>query len=196
MVFRVFDARMRVIAAGVAVALSASSMPAPGASAAVESSGHLPGVVDVDHAEAEAEAREVARAFGHSVVVDSQTSPTVLVTAEPDGSMQLRGSIVPERARVDSVWMNLDHTLRMAGQWWEPKVASVPVRISAGGSDELVQVRSESGDWVSERWTYGPPGTTGEFIANEISGHYWQNWTPAARQQFRDVMADYGFRVR
>lgn len=38
-------------------------------------------------------------------------------------------------------------------------------------------------------------GVNGEIITNELSGHLWQNWTNEIRQQFIDVMTDYGFDI-
>jgi filamentous hemagglutinin len=35
----------------------------------------------------------------------------------------------------------------------------------------------------------------GVFVTTENSGHYWQNWTPAVREQFVDTMRGYGFDV-
>lgn len=35
----------------------------------------------------------------------------------------------------------------------------------------------------------------GVFITTENSGHYWQNWTPAVREQFVDTMRGYGLDV-
>lgn len=34
---------------------------------------------------------------------------------------------------------------------------------------------------------------TGEMITNEFSGHFWQNWTPEVRQQFKQMMQSWNF---
>lgn len=38
-------------------------------------------------------------------------------------------------------------------------------------------------------------GANGEIVTNELSGHLWKNWTDEIRQQFVDVMTDYGFDI-
>ena len=38
-------------------------------------------------------------------------------------------------------------------------------------------------------------GKNGEFITNEFSGHYWQNWTPEVRSLFEQTMGKYGIKV-
>jgi hypothetical protein len=35
----------------------------------------------------------------------------------------------------------------------------------------------------------------GEYLTNEMSGHYGVNWTDAVRQQFTDFMSRFGFSV-
>lgn len=110
---------------------------------------------DATHAAGEALAREVAAAHGHDVVIDSLTTPTWLVTARPDGYLEAVGSQVPEQARVGEKWKPIDTTLVKKPGGYEPRVASVPVRVGLGGSDEIVSIRSESGEWVTEKWPYG-----------------------------------------
>lgn len=36
----------------------------------------------------------------------------------------------------------------------------------------------------------------GNFYTNEASGHYWQNWTPAVRQDFVNTMKSYGITIK
>jgi hypothetical protein len=38
-------------------------------------------------------------------------------------------------------------------------------------------------------------GPNGEIFTNEASGHFWQNWNPAVRQQFQTAMESYGLPV-
>ncbi|AGW42356.1 hypothetical protein O159_23990 [Leifsonia xyli subsp. cynodontis DSM 46306] len=120
--------------------------------AAVEQSA---GVVDADHAADEVSARAVAEAYGHDVVVDSQSSPNLLVKVRADGLMEAVTSQVPEQAKVKGKWTTLDTTLVEEDEWFEPKVAAVPVRIGRGGTDQIVSVRSVSGEWITETWPYG-----------------------------------------
>lgn len=92
---------------------------------------------------------------GKPVVVESLTSSTSLVTAMPDGTMQLETSTLPVRARVAGDWAPLDLTLVVDGGAVAPRVAAVPVRFAAGGDELLASVRTPSGEWVDEFWPYG-----------------------------------------
>ena len=130
--------------------LAAVAVPAPSA---------LPAKVtapnDSENATGESEAREIAAAYGHDVIVDSQTSATWLVKARPDGYLEAVSSQVPEQAEVNGSWRPVDTTLVKRGGRYEAAVAAVPVRVGAGGSNEIVSVRTESGEWVTETWPYG-----------------------------------------
>ena len=37
----------------------------------------------------------------------------------------------------------------------QPAAATIPVRFSPGGTNTLVQIQGEKGDWISETWPYG-----------------------------------------
>ncbi|MEN0083820.1 MAG: LamG-like jellyroll fold domain-containing protein [Leifsonia sp.] len=94
--------------------------------------------------------------YGHKVVVDSKSSPTLLIQALPDGTMQAESDVVPARAKVGGVWTAIDTTLRSRDDGWlEPKVAAAGVRFGPGGTDDIAQIQSESGQWFSEQWPYG-----------------------------------------
>ncbi len=112
-------------------------------------------VADSTHAASEGLARQISIAHGHDVVVDSQSSPNLLVKVRADGYMEAVSSQLPEQAQVDGAWKKVDTTLERRGAWFEPKVAAVGVKISVGGTNELVKVQAESGDWVTELWPYG-----------------------------------------
>ncbi|CAN3702712.1 hypothetical protein MMX123_02742 [Microbacterium sp. MM2322] len=63
---------------------------------------------------------------------------------------------MPVRTRSDEgEWVPVDTTLEYADGWWEPLASAAPVRFSAGGNDELSQVRTGTGEWLSETWPYG-----------------------------------------
>lgn len=51
---------------------------------------------------------------------------------------------------------------------------------------------SGSGSVVGGMFKRGP---NGEFITNEFSGHYWQNWSPETRSAFEKAMSGYGVKV-
>ncbi|MCI0157203.1 LamG domain-containing protein [Leifsonia shinshuensis] len=110
---------------------------------------------DSENAAGEREAREIAAAYGHDVIVDSQTSATWLVKARPDGYLEAVGSQAPEQAEVNGRWRPVDTSLVKRDGRYEAAVAAVPVRIGAGGSNEIVSIRTESGEWVTETWPHG-----------------------------------------
>lgn len=135
------------------------SLVAPSAAVADPLPSVRPGSVtslsDSENATTESEAREIAAAHGHDVIIDSQTSATWLVKARPDGYLEAVGSQGPEQAEVNGRWRPIDTTLVKRGGRYEASVAAVPVRIGAGGSNEIVSVRTESGEWVTETWPHG-----------------------------------------
>lgn len=111
---------------------------------------------DADHIATETEARAIAAAHHHRVVVDDQTTPTQLIEALPDGSMQATSSIVPQRAKVSGLWKDVDTSLRTTDDGWlAPRVAASGVKFGPGGSSTIAQVQSESGQWFTETWPYG-----------------------------------------
>jgi len=136
-------------------ALLASSIPALAQEAPAEAAPATSEPADSAHADTEGEARAIATAYDHDVVVDSQSSPTLLIKARPDGYMEATSSQAPEQAEVKGEWKKVDTALVEKDGWFEPKVAAVGVKVSAGGTDELVKVRTETGEWVTEVWPYG-----------------------------------------
>ena len=111
--------------------------------------------VDASQVGSEAAAREIAEEYGHNVVVESLSSPTMLVSARPDGYLEAVSSQGPEQAKVGGRWKPIDTTLVEKDGRLEPKVAAVPVRIGTGGDSTIVSVRAESGDWITETWPHG-----------------------------------------
>lgn len=104
----------------------------------------------------EASALSAAVAEGHDVVVDSQTTETSQVVAQPDGTFELTVDAVPVRVRQDSGWVAVDTTLASGETGWLSPVAStVPVQFSGGGSKELAQVQLDDGSWLVETWPLG-----------------------------------------
>ncbi|MGN7948997.1 LamG-like jellyroll fold domain-containing protein [Microbacterium sp. 22215] len=100
-------------------------------------------------------AQQVAVETGEPVVVDELTTPTELTTALPDGTTETAISSRPVRVEQDGSWVDPDLSLVRVGQWYEPAATAVPVRFSTGGSDQLSQVRAESGEWITEVWPHG-----------------------------------------
>lgn len=136
--------------------------------------------MDAQQADTEAEARVIAAAHDHDVVVGDQSSPNLLVKARPDGLMEAVSSQIPEQAEVDGTWQAIETTLVEKAEWFEPKVASVQVHVGKGGDSNIVSVRSASGEWVSETWPYG------ELPAPVVS---------KSTALFKDVLPDVDLRV-
>lgn len=104
-----------------------------------------------------AAATREAVASGEAQVVEAVTTPTELLTALPDGTMQMEISTVPVRSeRSEGEWVPVDTNLVLRDGWWEPRDSAAPVRFSSGGSDSLTQVRTDGGEWLTETWQHGP----------------------------------------
>lgn len=149
----------RLVAGSLALVLVLSVAYLADGSADAHAAGHVsttPAVPkDADNAADEVSARAIAEAHGHDVVVDSLSSATVLIKARPDGLMQMVSSQVPEQAKVGAHWKPIDTTLVTGKNGFEPKNAAVPIRIGAGGTDHIVSIQTDSGEWVTETWPYG-----------------------------------------
>ncbi|KQO59756.1 botulinum neurotoxin N-terminal receptor binding domain-containing protein [Curtobacterium sp. Leaf261] len=104
----------------------------------------------------EVAAYAIAKQYGHPVTVESETTPTALVSVQPDGSTKLQEDTVPVRVQDGNDWIPVDTTLDPASaSWLEPAATVVPVRFSRGGSDVLAQVQTDTGKWISEAWPDG-----------------------------------------
>lgn len=101
-------------------------------------------------------ASAAAVSSGVPVVVDALTTPTQQTSALPDGQIQLDVSSLPVRVEQNGTWVPVDTTLVSDGEWLVPAASVAPVRFSVGGSDQLAQVQTETGEWVTETWPYGP----------------------------------------
>ncbi len=110
---------------------------------------------DATSASDEATALKLASEFGHAVTVDSATTETELLQAQPDGTMQLSEDSEPVRVQQNGGWVPVNSTLTSVGGGLQPQAAAVPVKFSAGGSGPLVQVQGDSGQWLSETWAAG-----------------------------------------
>ena len=84
------------------------------------------------------QAVDEARRTGKPVEVTSATTSTTTVTADPQGTMTLLQSALPQRVKVDGVWQNLDATLaRNADGTFSPRRATEPLTLSGGGSGPM-----------------------------------------------------------
>lgn len=119
-----------------------------------ETAAHMP--ADARSASSEAAGRAIAARYKHPVTIDSQTSPTLLVQALPDGTMQAESDIVPARVKRDGSWIPVDTSLHEKSSGWiEPKAAASPVRFTAGGTASMAQIQEPDGNWITESWPYG-----------------------------------------
>jgi hypothetical protein len=153
--------RLRSVALAAAISLSIpvallTVSPAMGAPVAGPVRADTSGVADAQWASDEAGAQAIAQQYGHPVAVDSEASPTQLVSAMPDGTMQLESDAVPQRVRQGTSWVAVDTTLRVNSDgMFAPTASAAPVEFSVGGTDLIDRVQTTSGAWVTETWPYG-----------------------------------------
>ncbi|MFJ3216605.1 ricin-type beta-trefoil lectin domain protein [Kitasatospora sp. NPDC086801] len=96
------------------------------------------------HRSAESEALKEARRTGKPVEVPALTTETDTVVANPNGTLGLRRSVAPVRAKRDGVWMELDPALTKAADGTlRPKVTSSELALSGGGSGPLATLRQD-----------------------------------------------------
>ncbi|SCL32655.1 Concanavalin A-like lectin/glucanases superfamily protein [Micromonospora nigra] len=84
-----------------------------------------------------------ARRTGKPVEATAAGTATSVVTARPDGTVELTQSATPTRTRVDGKWKDLDPTLtRRPDGSIVPAVTANPVRVSPGGTGPLAEMTS------------------------------------------------------
>lgn len=82
-----------------------------------------------------------AQSTGQPVVVDSMTTESSQVTAEPNGQFQLTADSTPVRAKTPNGWSPIDTALAANSDGsYSPKVTVTPVRFSGGGTGPLVSI--------------------------------------------------------
>jgi hypothetical protein len=92
-------------------------------------------------AAAEMAAAKTARASGKAVVAGSLTTPTSLVTAEPNGTLTGSSSVLPVRVWTATGWVPVNTRLRFtAGRWAPVAVPGDSVSFSAGGTGPAVEI--------------------------------------------------------
>ncbi|MEU6229565.1 LamG-like jellyroll fold domain-containing protein [Streptomyces sp. NPDC047042] len=112
----------------------------------------------------EAAASLKAARSGSSVSVDAETTPTQLVTAQPDGTFTVEFDPEPVRVRHASGWVPVDTDLAAtAGGQLAPKAAAVDVAFSGGGAhDPLAQITKDGRTYsVGSPWTLPTPAVDG-----------------------------------
>ncbi|MFC0007277.1 LamG-like jellyroll fold domain-containing protein [Micromonospora siamensis] len=84
-----------------------------------------------------------ARRTGKPVEATAAGTSTSMLTARPDGTIELTQSAVPTRTLVDGRWKELDPSLvRQADGTVTAQVTTNPIRLSAGGTGPLAQMTS------------------------------------------------------
>lgn len=112
----------------------------------------------------ESAASRKAADSGDPVQVVSETTPTDLVTALPDGTFRLDASPVPVRTKQGNAWVPLDTTLQEGADGLiRPKAAAVDVAFSGGGTSAALATMSQGGSSysISAPWTLPVPTVSG-----------------------------------
>ncbi|MDO0936773.1 LamG domain-containing protein [Streptomyces sp. DG2A-72] len=112
----------------------------------------------------EAVASRQAAESGSPVAVDAETTPTQLVTAQPDGTFTVEFDPEPVRVRHASGWVPVDTDLATtAGGQLVPKAAAVDVAFSGGGAhDPLARITKDGKTYsVGSPWTLPTPTLDG-----------------------------------
>lgn len=113
-------------------------------------------VVDAQSAADASTAGQIARTYGHPVVIDPETSQTSTVSAMPDGTLQLTTSSDPVRVKWNGTWTPIDTTLSLGSDGMlAPAASAAPVEFSDGGTGPMARVQSPSGGWLTEIWPAG-----------------------------------------
>ncbi|MEU9327706.1 LamG-like jellyroll fold domain-containing protein [Streptomyces canus] len=112
----------------------------------------------------EAVASGQAARSGSPVAVDAETTPTQLVTAQPDGTFTVDFDPEPVRVRQTSGWVPVDTDLATTvGGQLAPKAAAVDVAFSGGGAhDPLARITKDGKTYsVGSPWTLPTPTLDG-----------------------------------
>ncbi|MFJ8024526.1 LamG-like jellyroll fold domain-containing protein [Streptomyces sp. NPDC096311] len=112
----------------------------------------------------EAAASQKATESGSPVDVDEETTPTQLVTAQPDGTFKAEFDPEPVRAKQASGWVPVDTTLETTSSGeLAPKAAAADITFSGGGTRApLARITRDGKTYsVSSPWTLPAPTLSG-----------------------------------
>ncbi|MEU2624347.1 LamG-like jellyroll fold domain-containing protein [Streptomyces sp. NPDC007157] len=112
----------------------------------------------------EAVASQKAAASGSPVEVSAETTPTQLVTAQPDGTFSVEFDPVPVRAEKASGWVPVDTDLQTTSSGKVvPKAAAADIVFSGGGvRDPLASITQDGKTYsVGSPWTLPAPTLAG-----------------------------------
>ncbi|WP_311208462.1 MULTISPECIES: hypothetical protein [unclassified Aeromicrobium] len=149
-----------VLAIGLAASLAPSIAALPARADALMTSPQA-GLISVDgtnagsrDASSTAAAVREAQSSGKPVEDLSQRTETLSVVANPDGTFTATEFGAPVRVLEDGKWVEVDSTLRAAGDGdLRPKASPAQVTVSGGGSREAAKVEFESGRSIALSWS-------------------------------------------
>jgi len=145
-----------LLGAAVAPALADDSTPAP-APAPVAA----PAPPAMTATSAEQSARLQAVSTGQPVTVDSLTTPTHMVVAQPDGSLTSTDTPLPVRVLKGGSWTALDATLTTNPDGTlSPEASANPISLSSGGDGPLATLTAPSGHTMSLTMPFTLPTPT------------------------------------
>lgn len=106
-------------------------------------------------------AQAEAVAGGQDVPVESLTTETSTVTANPDGMFTSTTNVMPVRVLKDGVWTPVDATLATnADGTLSPKATPNDVTLSGGGNGPLVTLTNEDGHSMALTMPFPLPAPT------------------------------------
>ncbi|MGX9889029.1 LamG-like jellyroll fold domain-containing protein [Streptomyces sp. NPDC002276] len=131
---------------------------------AADARGVSPTNVGADGLSPEASASQKAAESGSPVEVSEETTPTQLVTAQPDGTFTAEFDPGPVRVKQGSGWVPVDTALEItpSGEL-APKAAAADITFSRGGSSSPLATISQGGKTysVSSPWKLPVPTLSG-----------------------------------
>jgi len=155
--------RRAVVASALLVQLMGASAPQAFAAAAAGSPSATAASDSADLSP-EAAASQKAAESGSPVEVTAETTPTQLVTAQPDGTFTVDFDPVPVRAKTASGWVPVDTDLETTSSGRiTPKAAAAEISFSGGGSrDPLASITQNGKNYsVTSPWTLPAPTLSG-----------------------------------
>ncbi|MFI9388578.1 LamG-like jellyroll fold domain-containing protein [Kutzneria sp. NPDC052558] len=94
-----------------------------------------------------------ARSSHKPVPVDSLTTETQQVTAQPDGSLKLTETTEPQRTRQQGKWVPIDTTLHQTAQGgWAPAATAYGSLLLSGGGDSPLATTTSGSTTYTVKW--------------------------------------------
>ena len=129
--------RRRTVVCALAAGVILMTAPAPALATGVPSASSAPGAAKA----ASGSALQRARLTGKPVPITGATTATDTLTANPDGTLSFRRSLMPQRKYVDGRWVGLDATLKSNPDGSvSPTMSTQPLVLSGGGTGPLARM--------------------------------------------------------